>query len=311
MPVALVCALQKDYLGLFHDFEFSYLFAMWCIRFVWLSSMLYCLTVLKPSLFTNQGTSLISGYFCILGAIRFNFLHFGNKILAELCLALLEYWLPLFFIIMSWWFYKLWLCRKDWTVDDYSCLLYCLLILFLIAAPTLYGLYFRHFTQISSSARPYSKLFNNYVFTIANIIMSVIPGQIVKYNVIASKDHIIATKQAYVRYISHELRTPMSIIQNGLQYCISKIPENTTNVIKKQTREMLIETDMASRVALEILNDLLLYDKLENGLIKIKQETVGVIDFVSQCVKTFAVQIRAKGLHFTFVNQQLSLRFIQ
>ena len=125
-------------------------------------------------------------------------------------------------------------------------------------------------------------------------MMSVIPGQISKYNEVAPKDHIIATKQAYVRYISHELRTPMNIIQNGLQFCISKIPENTSKTIEKITRKTLIETDLASRVALETLNDLLLYDKLESGLVEIKKEVVGVLEFVSQCTKTFSVQLVIK-----------------
>ena len=299
----LMYALQRDYLGLFHDYLSSYWFAMWSLRFAWASSLMYFLTVLKPSLFTIRESTAMTVFFCLFSAVRFNSLQFGYHVTARLALSIVEYGMPLLTIIILWRGSKLWSLRKKWTVDDYSCLLYWILLIYTMSVSSIRALYYRLSIELANYVRPNDILFFVDAITVSNIMMSVIPGQISKYNEVASKDHIIATKQAYVRYISHELRTPMNIIQNGLQFCISKIPENTSKTIEKITRKTLIETDLASRVALEILNDLLLYDKLESGLVEIKKEVVGVLEFVSQCTKTFSVQLRAKSLHFKCSNK--------
>jgi signal transduction histidine kinase len=74
------------------------------------------------------------------------------------------------------------------------------------------------------------------------------------------------------------------------------------NTKEIEIRETLIETSLASAVAIEILNDLLLYDKLQSGLVELKKEEVGVLEFVSQSIETFAVQIRAKQMNLSFIN---------
>jgi hypothetical protein len=94
----------------------------------------------------------------------------------------------------------------------------------------------------------------------------------------------------------------------GLNFCTSQIPVKTTNLTEKSMRETLIEISAASRVAIEILNDLLLYDKLESGLVTLKKEVVGVIDFMSECLQMFAVQIRAKNISLSFVNKTAPIR---
>ena len=94
-------------------------------------------------------------------------------------------------------------------VNDYSCLLYWCLLMFTVGSQVVWDIvilicrYITHTTLISN------ELVSLYFYAASTIMISVIPGQIARYNVIATKDNIIATKQAYVRYISHELRTPI------------------------------------------------------------------------------------------------------
>ena len=63
----------------------------------------------------------------------------------------------------------------------------------------------------------------------------------------------------------------------------------------------------ACEVALEILNDLLMYNKIQNGKAELCKEEVGALDFVSKSLKPLAVQIRAKKIQFQLINSEIIL----
>jgi hypothetical protein len=118
-------------------------------------------------------------------------------------------WVSLCIVLSTWWSYKLW-TQKDWSVADYTSLLYLILfvIVELVVVPVTLAC-----EAILCQMKPncignelITILVPIYMYVIAMGIMTVIPGRIARYEAIISKDHIISTKQAYVRYISHELR---------------------------------------------------------------------------------------------------------
>ena len=84
-------------------------------------------------------------------------------------------------------------------------------------------------TSVQYWLLPLSHTLPFYVYVVANIMISIIPGRIARKAALATIDQI--TKEAYVRYISHELRTPMNAMQMRIQYSIE---QNT--VIIKDTR---------------------------------------------------------------------------
>ncbi len=89
----------------------------------------------------------------------------------------------------------------------------------------------------------------------------------------------------------------------GLQLSIGQIPKDTTDPLDLMRLETLYEISWACDVALEILNDLLLYDKLENGLLSLVKEDVPILDFIQNCFTMFSVQLRAKNIQLSFLNQ--------
>ena len=127
--------------------------------------------------------------------------------------------------------------------------------------------------------------------------MTVIPGWVAHNETMAVKDQVIATKTAYQRYISHEMRSPLNATHMGIQYCLAKIPENTDNIELKEIRYALVESQNACDDGLTILNDLLLSDKIENGLVKLFKEVINVKKFMSEYLNMFAIQIRAKSIN--------------
>ena len=60
--------------------------------------------------------------------------------------------------------------------------------------------------------------------------------------------------------------------------------------------ETLMDVQSACRTAVEILNDLLCFDKLESGILELHKHEVHVIPFIADCVNMFASQAREAGV---------------
>ena len=114
-------------------------------------------------------------------------------------------------------------------------------------------------------------------------------------------------KKAYVRFISHELRTPLNSVFMGMQLSIDQIPEDTQEPVELERRETLVETQSACGAALDILNELLLFDKLETGALVLNKLTVPVPELVEDSIKMFSVQTREKSLELAITNNDESM----
>ena len=114
---------------------------------------------------------------------------------------------------------------------------------------------------------------------------------------------MIDTKKAYVRFIGHELRTPLNSVFMGMQLSIDQIPEDTQEPVELERRETLVETRSACDAALDILNELLLFDKLETGALVLHKQNVSVSELVEDSVKMFSVQAREKSIELLITNK--------
>ena len=63
--------------------------------------------------------------------------------------------------------------------------------------------------------------------------------------------------------------------------------------------ETLLDVQSACRIAVEILNDLLCFDKLESGILELHKHDVPAITFIEDCVNMFASQAREAGVTIT------------
>ena len=65
--------------------------------------------------------------------------------------------------------------------------------------------------------------------------------------------------------------------------------------------EILTAVQSACNTGVEILNDLLCFDKLESGILELHQHDVAVIPFIEDCLNMFASQAREAGVVMNFV----------
>ena len=93
----------------------------------------------------------------------------------------------------------------------------------------------------------------------------------------------------FVRYISHEIRTPLNVVSMGLQYLKENISDTNNN--SEERVETVTDIQNSLDVSLEVLNDLLLYDKLESGHLQLEFSDIPFYSFVKDTLKPFQLQV--------------------
>jgi len=95
-------------------------------------------------------------------------------------------------------------------------------------------------------------------------------------------------QKKFVRYISHEIRTPLSAVKMGLQFLLAEI----TNVTQdREILDSLETTELAVIAAINILNDLLTFDKIEEGKLKLDRQVISARDLLISSTTIFRAQV--------------------
>ena len=100
----------------------------------------------------------------------------------------------------------------------------------------------------------------------------------------------LRVKRMYIRYISHEVRTPLNAVYMGLQYLLAE-----ASALLKNTSPDLLETlescTSATSLAIGILDDLLLIDRMEEGTLPLAIETHSVKEIIEDSLNVFTLQV--------------------
>ena len=105
---------------------------------------------------------------------------------------------------------------------------------------------------------------------------------------------MLNVKRNFVRYISHEIRTPLNTVAMGLQYVQSSLDcGNPVGLSPAQleTCSMLKEVEYSCDAAIQILNSILTYDKLESGNLVLSTQAVCVKPLIVAALKPFAIEV--------------------
>lgn len=113
------------------------------------------------------------------------------------------------------------------------------------------------------------------------IPMTVIPGRLANAKANTTMQ-LLSQKQSYVRFVSHEIRSPLSIVSAGLEFAIGML--SGLGELSEASRIELLDlaTDVAEATdtAVNILNDLLQYESMDAGMFKIEPASVEPSDLV-------------------------------
>ena len=294
----LQLALQYDIFPLFLSYETSIFFILSGYRIVYTSTLLFFISVTDPIYNTVCPTIMLSTLASLITCLHAmngtnNFLNFVYLLLIIIFLIRMDF-------------------RNRKYQKDCKHMLYVNLFIFkfvfdiAIRLPLMiYQYYSSHITNTSSLYRVYetAPMASLYLYVLITAVLAVIPGWITTQDVIKSKDQVIAdTKASYERYMSHELRNPMNVVDMGIQFCLNKIPENSTDVELKEVRDTLEDAKASSDDSLTILNDFLFYHSIESGAEKLQNKNVNILKFISDYMTMFKAHLRSKNINLELNN---------
>ena len=107
----------------------------------------------------------------------------------------------------------------------------------------------------------------------------------------------LETKRRFVRQVSHEIRTPMNVVMSGLDLLKSLVPEMPSDAL-----DILQDMKSACRVAVDILNDLLAYEKLDADQLSLEKSPCNILDVVDQVHSMFKIQAKQASLQLVLHN---------
>ena len=123
------------------------------------------------------------------------------------------------------------------------------------------------------------------------------------------KEVVLDTKRRFVRFISHEIRTPMNTVSLGLKLLEMEIQA----ILKQPGHSALMRDAMTSWIqlvddihgngdsAVDVLNDLLNYDKIESGTLRLEFSTVDIWTLVKKTAAAFVMQAKQKNIDLQLI----------
>ena len=261
---------------------------------------------LIPNHFTTRKVVFVQFFFS-LGSIL-SLSGFGKPLLSWenlSVLACVPISLGSFFLFLRAWLSSLGICSLSHesyqlflslSINEITCLLYisCTLLTIIVipgvAAATCY-LDWQYYNL------PVVLIFI-YSLVGFSLFPSCIPGRVARYSYMVAERNVAreqASKRSALRYLSHEMRSPLNVICNGIALVLQDLEHIN---VGKELLENLNDVRHASESAVSLLDDFLNFEKIESGVFNIKQQYVPVSDIISNVIKPLGIIARQRGLPF-------------
>jgi len=104
---------------------------------------------------------------------------------------------------------------------------------------------------------------------------------------------LFETKQRFFNHISHEIRTPVTIILSAIKHLVLE-PES----VKYFDQDNLKTIRRSGRNLLQLINELLDYSKLDAGKVKLDYREISLKGFVEDIYRSFSVKAKDLGVVF-------------
>lgn len=164
---------------------------------------------------------------------------------------------------------------------------------------------FLEVSNLGFFANPYNRTLNYslmcYFQIVVVVLLTLLPGRMSRRHATMSLEALDA-KRNFVQYVSHEARGPLQIASLGLELLLNDLndivdspPESTGAIAdKKWMQDRVLHTKEilhACSLATSTLNDMLTFDKIENGMLQMEAEVVPAISFFHNEFRAFAIHV--------------------
>jgi len=178
------------------------------------------------------------------------------------------------------------MCMTD---DEFSLLLYLIFVYaFSFGAHSLVGLT----AELSWRNCGVGQILGGiYLLAGFSVVTGVVPNRIIQ-KIASKQEKQLDTNHIIVRYISHEIRSPMNIIQNGIRLVIDEL----TGCCHPDIFETLNDIQQASNAASTIVDDLLNFEQIKTGSFHVHQKNEPAALCLSRIAKRCQTLAVPKGI---------------
>ena len=128
-----------------------------------------------------------------------------------------------------------------------------------------------------------STLIAIYAMTVGcSVFMTVLPGRLLR-KMSEKIESVLQLKREFVRYVSHEIRSPLNVAHAGLEILKTELEAARVSI---SILSLLDDIFSASNTAIEILNDMLHYEHIDSGTFKLEMAVIPLL-------KVFAGRLEA------------------
>lgn len=103
-----------------------------------------------------------------------------------------------------------------------------------------------------------------------------------------------------MRHVSHEIRTPLNTTIIGLQLLEAELKKPALVRDENLLSDLVADVNTSSVIAVDILNDLLLYEKIEGGLMALELAEVEAWDMIKEVLRVFRIQAKSSQINLEY-----------
>jgi len=139
------------------------------------------------------------------------------------------------------------------------------------------------------------------MFTLSPIVdnLGIVTGSVALVQDISESERLEQLRRDFVANVSHEFRTPLTVIRGSLEAMVDGTVENSEE-IKRYHQRMLSETRGLER----LVEDLLELSRLQSGKITIKKEKLHIPNLLEDAVKSLQTIAVKKGIKIEYLSEQ-------
>ena len=107
------------------------------------------------------------------------------------------------------------------------------------------------------------------------------------------KDNALRLKREFVRYVSHEIRSPLSVATAGLELLRSEL---VAHGVTQTILDLLDDISFANNTAIEILNDMLHYEHIDSGTFKLDLAVLPLLNIFAGRLEAYKFMASKKSI---------------
>ena len=206
-----------------------------------------------------------------------------------------------YIMMYGWWFFSLWRyyrTQQQFGVEETKEITYMVGELFFYICHV--ALFSKGNISQSFLNADESFLIMYYIIIILfSVFVTVLPGRLLR-KLSEIKESVLRLKREFVRYVSHEIRSPLNVAHAGLEILKADLEAMGASLA---ILSLLDDIFSASNAAIEILNDMLHYEHMDSGTFKLELAVTPLLNVFAGRLEVYKYMALKKNINLRIEDQ--------